>query len=106
AKSSRFHTGANGARRAPNHAPPLMIARRRREGAAFRRRSAIALLVQNASGTPPRDSVVSGNTETATGVTASNPHSSTSVAKRIASVRVARAKPGGALSTGTFTRQG
>ena len=63
-------------------------------------------LVQKESGTAPRDNVVSGKTETSTGVTASKPHSSTSVARRSASDRVARGKPGGADSTGTLTVHG
>src|SRR5205814_9499254 len=60
----------SGAARPPHHAPALMVLRRRRVGAARRNRSAMALLVQKLSGTPPRDSVVSGNTDTSTGVTA------------------------------------
>ncbi len=68
---ARFHTGSNGAPRAPKRAPPTITARRKRDGAAARRRVFIALFVVNVSGTPPRDNVVSGNTETFTGVTAS-----------------------------------
>src|SRR2546421_6416687 len=71
AKSGLFHTAWNGAVRPPHHAPALMVLRRRRVGAARRNRSAMDLLVQKLSGTPPRDSVVSGNTDTSTGVTAS-----------------------------------
>ena len=60
----------------------------------------------NEEGTPPRLRVVSGNTETSTGVTASKPHSWTSEHRRMASAPVVRAHRGGAVSTGTFTAHG
>ena len=63
-------------------------------------------LVQSESGTPPRDSVVSGNTDTSTGVTASKPHSCTSRHRAMASSAVDRGKPGGAVSAGAFTVHG
>ena len=69
--SDRFHTGANGARRPPHQKPAFNVVRRMRLGAAFSSLRAIALLVVRLSGASPRDRVVSGNTDTVTGVTAS-----------------------------------
>src|SRR4051794_18512949 len=106
ANSSRFHTDSNGARVPPHHSPALRLARRSRLGAARSNRVAIALLVLKLSGASPRDNVVSGNTDTVTGVTASYPHSCTNRASSIASVRLARGMPGGATSAGTFTVHG
>ena len=65
------------------------------------------LFVQSESGTPPRDSVVSGKTDTSTGVTASKPHSSTSSHRRRASSTVeCGPSSGGPVSAGTFTVHG
>ena len=106
ANGSRFHTGRNGARFAPSHEPAITDHRRVRDGAAFSKRVRIAFCSHNDDGTPPRLSVVSGNTETSTGVTASNPHSSTTRHSRSASSAVARGKPGNDTSLGTLTRHG
>jgi hypothetical protein len=55
----------------PSHDPAINVARRRRDGAAFRSLVFIDWFCHNDDGTPPRLRVVSGNTDTSTGVTAS-----------------------------------
>jgi hypothetical protein len=73
-------------------------------GAALRNRPLIALLFQIERGIPPRDSVVSGNTDTCTGVTAWKPNDSASDAISTPSSQVVRGMKGGAFSpTGIFT---
>src|SRR6202011_4999225 len=94
----RFQTGANGLRFPPSHDPAISVTRRRRDGAAARSRVFIDWLVQRDDGTPPRLSVVSGNTDTSTGVTASYPHSATSSQVRSASSSVTCGVNGGAFS--------
>lgn len=72
-------------------------------GAAARKRALMAALSHRPDGTSPRLSVVSGSTETSTGVTASKPHSATSRQVSSASGRVTWRANGGAVSTGTLT---
>ena len=104
--SSRFHTGANGARRPPSQAPAISVARRARRGAAVRKRARMAVLSHRPDGARPRLSVVSGKTDTSTGVTASKPHSATRRHVSSASARVTWRANGGATSTGTLTVHG
>src|SRR5207248_5160878 len=102
-KIGRFHTGSNGRRLPPTTYPASRSDRRQRPGAAVRSLRLIASLRHSDLGTPPRARVVSGNTETSTGVTAWNPQSSTSSHMRIASSKVVRGRIGGAFSTGILT---
>ena len=79
------------------------MARLTREGAAAFIRWLIDLFCHTDLGIPPRDSVVSGKTETSTGVTAWKPHSCTRRHVSNASSRSTCLAKGGAFSAGTFT---